>query len=352
MRAVLVLLLSVFLSDAQSASVNPERLFNEAMAAQRQGDLDAAIAGYERVLKMMPGLIAARANLAAAQMQLGHADDAIANYKACIRQDPKNIRLTVLLGDAYLSQHRYNEAIGLLEPAEKAHPENLDAAFLLGEALIDSNRLADGLKRVERVATTRNDVNAWILTAVTQLRLAQYAKASASADAALRIDASAPGAYTLSGMSKAGTGDTEAAKAAYRKAIALSHDDFDANLRLGTLLLRDGQDVEAARPYLEKAYRLNPASLSAVFEMGQLAVADKHDSEAIGYFDAVAQRAPNLLQPHVRLAVLYARAHRETDAAREKQAVDRLMAQQQKQDPNALPDDLLGTQVSGPPPSR
>ena len=352
MRAVVTVLFTIALCAAQAPKDNPEHLFNEALAAQQRGDLETAVADYEQVLRIMPGLIAARANLAAAQLQMGHVDDAIQSYRTALHQDSKNIQLAVLLGDVYVGQHRYGEAVSLLAPIEKAHPENLNVAFLMGEALIDQNQLADGLKRVERVAAARKDGNAWTLAALTELRLGQYTKAAASAEEALRLDPGAPGIYTISGMAKAANGDTAGAKAAYRKALEINPDDFDANLRLGTLLLRDGEDLAGARPYLERAFRLNPESLSAIFEMGQLAVAEKQDAEAIRDFEQVAQRAPNLLEPHVRLAVLYARAHRASDAAREKETVDHLMAQQQQQDPNALPDDLLRQQINGPPPSH
>lgn len=350
MRAVFAFLFAASLLSAQKP--DPEQLFNQAMAAQQRGDLQAAVSGYESVLKVMPRLIPARANLAAAQLQLGRVDEALANYRTALSEDPKNVQLAVVLANAYVSLSRYHDAISLLQPFEQTHPRDMDVEFLLGEALIDANRQADGLERIEHVANTRNDVNAWMMAALTEIKLAQYAKANASADAALRVDPTAPGAYTLSGMAKAAVGDVLGAKAAYRKAIEQNPSDFDANLRLGTLLLRNDQDPGAAKPYLQHAYQLNSSSLSALFEMAQLAVADRRDAEAITDFEQVVQRAPNLLQPHVRLAVLYARAHRKEDAAREKQIVDRLLAQQQTQDPNALPDDLAPAKFNAPAPSH
>jgi tetratricopeptide (TPR) repeat protein len=315
------------------------------MAAQRNGDLNKAVTGYEQVLKLVPNLLPARANLAAAEVQLGRLEDGISNYRVALRLSRGNPQIALLLGDALVSAHRYNEAIALLQPLEKAHPHNLDLAFLLGVALIDKGQRTQGLQRIERVARSRNDENAWTLAAVTRLKMDDYAKAEASAETAIRLNPSDPGAYVLSGMAKAALGNTDGAKTAYRKALDLNSDDFDANLRLGTLLRIDG-DTQGAKPYLEHALRLNPASLSARFEVARMEISDGRDAEAVANLEEIVRRDPDLPQPHVRLAVLYVRMHRQRDSDRERQIVDRLQGMHQKREVEDFIDNLERTGVN------
>lgn len=345
MRGLACLLLAAALGFAQNPTA--EQIFNDALAAQRRGDFTAAVNDYERVLKLAPRLLPARANLAAALLQLGRVDEAIANYRLALRQDPGNVQIAILLGNTLVLRHSYGEAIALLQPVEKAHPENLDIAFVLGEALIDAQRPSEGLKRVQRVAAARNDADAWLLAGLTQLKLGDFAKARTNVEAALRANAALPGAYTLLGITKVMAGDEQAAKADYRKALEMNQNDFDANLRLGTIL-RTESDLLGARKYLESALRLDPSSQSARYEWALMEVAQGDDRAAVADLERIVQSAPNLLQAHVRLAALYYRVHRNEDGMRERQIVDRLLANPKEQDRRLTADPSLSVEMPGP----
>jgi len=150
-------------------------------------------------------------------------------------------------------------------------------------------------------------------------------------DKALRLNPALPGAYTLSGMAKSRTGDEDGAKAAYRKAVDLDPNDFEANLRLGAALRRNG-DLAAAKRYLSAAVRHDPSSVLARHQMAQLQITEGRDAEAAVDLEDITRRVPNLLQPHVQLAAIYYRLHRPEDGLRERKIVDRLMAEPEKQD--------------------
>jgi tetratricopeptide (TPR) repeat protein len=60
-----------------------------------------------------------------------------------------------------------------------------------------------------------------------------------------------------------------------RDAAARQPDDFDANFRLGKLLVEQAKPQEGL-PYLEKAFRLNPTEVSSAYELA-LAFADSGD---------------------------------------------------------------------------
>src|SRR6202050_2891662 len=201
---------------------------------------DQALADKQHALQLEPALVVALTNLAAALMQTGRLDEAADDYRLALKHQPGNARIAVLLGNCLVLRGTYDEAIQLLRPLEKSHPQNLDLAFVLGEALIHEEKLPEGLNLVQRVATARNDANAWMLAGMAQLKLGKYPEARDSLDRGLRLDPTISGAYTLSGIAKLRTGDEEGAKAAYRKATELDPNDFEASVRLGTLLRAEG----------------------------------------------------------------------------------------------------------------
>lgn len=324
MRVAAAVVLAASFCNAQQP--DPESIFNQALSAQQHGDIEAAIAGYQRVLKIAPNLVPARANLAAAQMQVGRTAEALDNYRAALRAAPGDTQITLLYSNALFELSRYSDARGVLSPFANSHPENLDAAFLLGETLIRLQRAREGVKLVDGVAKARNDANAYLLSALTHLQLTDYKEAKTSADEAARLDPANAAAWTLSGMANAATGDLKKAEAAYRKALELNASDFDANLRLGTLLLRMDQNPEGAKPYLERALEIDPSSLSARYEVANLQAALKDDPAAIANFEQVVARKPDATDAHVQLSTLYMRAKRREDAKREREIVDRLMA--------------------------
>src|ERR1700733_163887 len=343
MRPALPLLLLASLCWGQTTK--SKQLFDRALAAQQHGDLDVAIADYRQVLKLEPGLAVARTNLAAALLQLGRFDEAADNYRLALKQQPGDAHIALLLGNCLVLRGTYDDAIQLLRPLEKSHPQDLDIAFVLGEALIHAEKLQEGLKLMQRVAPGRNDANAWMLAGMAQLKLGKYSEASDSLDRGLRLDPTISGAYTLSGIAKLRTGDEEGAKSAYRKATELDPNDFEASVRLGTLLRAEG-DLEGARTYLGRALEINSHSLMARYQMAVTVMAAGDATQAATGFEAIIRDAPNLLKAHVQLAAIYYRLHRPEDGLRERQIVDNLLAEPQKQDRQLEGDPTLNTDVS------
>src|SRR5271163_2877454 len=79
---------------------NPERQFDEALAAQQRGDTDVALKLYEALVRANPGNVAVRVNLAGLLVDVGRFDEAIANYEAGLRAEPQNKDLRLGLNAA------------------------------------------------------------------------------------------------------------------------------------------------------------------------------------------------------------------------------------------------------------
>jgi tetratricopeptide (TPR) repeat protein len=329
MRSALLVVIFSSLCGAQTLSTGT--LLRQGDDAEQRGDFASAVGDYQQALKLTPGLLAARINLANALMQLGRLDEARDNYRMALRQDPSDVRIVTLLANCLVVGGHDSDAIRLLAPVEESHPNDLDAVFLLGEALIHQGKLKDGLTRVLKVAEARRDANAWMLAGLTQLQLGDGAAALKSTDNGLRLDATTPGAYTLSGIAKSLVGDSSGAKAAFLEALQADPDDFEANVRLGTILREQGSLPEAEQR-LNHALSLNRSSLAARYQFAELEVAEGRRESAAADLESIARTAPKILEVHEQLAALDFRLHRPEDGEREKQIVDHLLAAPQEQD--------------------
>jgi tetratricopeptide (TPR) repeat protein len=161
-------------------------------------------------------------------------------------------------------------------------------------------------------------------------------------------------AYTLSGIARERVGDEEGAKGAYWQALRKNPNDFDANLHLGSILY-ELRELDGAQVCILRALKVDPSSMVARYQMALLKIAQDHSEEALADLQAIARQAPEWLQPHVQLVALYYRLRRPVDGARERQIVDRLMADQQKQNPRQSAEEAVrgaASQFSGPAPSH
>jgi len=365
MRTVLsLLLLGSALATAQQP--DPDRLFGSAVEAQQRGDYPAAIRDYQELLKLRPGMVEARVNLGAALAHSGRFDDAIAQYrlalpdapdKAEVRMNiglayykkgdlaeavgefravqesrPADPQLAVLLGDSEVRSGKAADAVAMLAPLEAANAANPDFEYVMGTALVAAGSRRDGAARLEKVAQATGSADAYLLAGSTLMGLNESARARNDLEAALRLNPALPRVQALVGMARDKTGDQKEAEPAFREALVRDPNDFEANLYLGAILLKR-RAVAEAKPYLDKALALDPTSTMARYESAMWESNSGQYEDAAKNLEAVIHEAPDWLEPHVELATVYYRLHRPADGAKERQIVDRITAEQQKQTP-------------------
>jgi lipopolysaccharide biosynthesis regulator YciM len=95
------------------------------------------------------------------------------------------------------------------------------------------------------------------------------------------------------------------------------------------------RDLDGARPLLELALQLHPDVQQAQYQMAVLNGMTGHYAEAVAALELLEKQDPDWLDPHIQLASLYYKLHRPEDGEREREIVQRLEAQQQKQGPAA-----------------
>jgi tetratricopeptide (TPR) repeat protein len=112
----------------------------------------------------------------------------------------------------------------------------------------------------------------------------------------------------------------------YRQALTLDANDLDASLHLGALLLKARNLGEAER-LINRSLQLRPSFLPAEYQLAMVHAALGRVDEAVSEFERIAKAAPEWIEPHVQLAVLYYRLNRPEDGLRHRQIVDRLSEQ-------------------------
>jgi tetratricopeptide (TPR) repeat protein len=358
-------LLLVLLCVCGAAVQKPdaEALFRDAMQAQQRGDAAAAVSKYEHLLRLYPNTVAARANLAVELVSLGRFDEAIKQYRTALTQAPGNFDLQLNLGIAYYKQENYSaaadefrslnkadpgnarvglllsdcdsrlgrdaEAISVLSPLEKTDPQNLAIASGLGSALIRTGRAQEGLERIEKVAQQGHSAEAYALAADTYMKLNLFDRARSNLDEATRLNPNLPGLHTLSGTVMDSSGDQEGAAVEFQKALAENPNDFEAQLRLGSVLYAQ-RKLDDARLHVNRALELEPTSSLARYQLARVERAQGQLDAAAGDLEKVERDDPGWLPPHVELAALYYRLNRPEDGAREKQIVDQISAEEQE----------------------
>lgn len=340
-------------------SPDPKEIFQEAVAAQKQGNDAKAIRLYQQLVKLHPEAIVARANLGVVLAQQKRYDEAIAQYQAVLAADPRNVPIRVNLGLAYQEKgdyaraatelelvhktapenpqatlllancdfqlQRYSEVVRLLLPLEKSMPGDLDVAWLLGSSLIHSGNLEDGLERIDWVAEKSQNPEAFLLAARTRFALSQFDLARRDIDSAKLLNPSLPGLKTLDGMLLEQTGDYAGAETMLREALLQDPRDFDAHFYLGAILYFK-RELKEAQAHLTEALRLRPASVRARYELALVLRADGNVTQAVTDLEIVTRENPEWMQPHVELSALYFQLHRPEAGEKEKQIVDRLAA--------------------------
>jgi len=360
--AVLVVLL-LYSCAATAQTPDPAQLFQDAMQAQQQQNFALAAEKYRNLVRLYPGMTAAHANLGIVLVSLGRFDEAIQEYQTALTQvpgnrdlrlnlalayykkpdyskaadefsslhsdDPSSVRIATLLGSCYLRLGRDADVVSLLAPLEEANAGDLDLAWALGSALIRTAHAEEGLARVEKVAQQGQSAEAYALAADTYTKLNLIDRARANFDAAVRLNPNLPGLHTLNGTLKDYAGDQDGAVLEFEKALAANPKDFEAELRLGSVLSSQ-RKWDGARVHLDRALKLDSTSPLARYQMAKVKRAQGELDAAVKDLEKVAHDEPRWLPPHIELAALYYRLKRMEDGAREKQIVDQLTAEEQQ----------------------
>jgi tetratricopeptide (TPR) repeat protein len=312
-------------------TIAPDRadaLTNLGAAYARLGQYDDAIAQYEAALKVDPLASSTRLNLALAYYKSARPNEAIPQLKRVLASDPEARSAYLVLADCYLQTGQDKELIALLKPREQMFGDDLSYAYLLGTALLHENDTVEGQKYVDRVFGAGESAEAHLLLGIAHFGQHDYRAAKTELERALKLNPRLPMAHSVYGRTLMLLGEPDAAERAFRQALDVNVNDFEANLQLGNIR-KSAQRFAEASAYLERATTIRPKDLAARKLLASLRLQTDRTEEAVAMLEAVVKEAPDAVDAHVQLATGYNRLGRKDDVERERAIIDRLNAEAQ-----------------------
>jgi Flp pilus assembly protein TadD len=335
------------------ASASADELLRKGIAARQSGDFSSAIQAFRTVLQIQPDRSEAHIDLGEALAAAGRFDEAIEEDKRALADAPANetvrmnlamayykkgdlshartefdalhaarpldLSVALLLGYTLNKLDRPAEAAKILSPFAQGNESNMQLEYVLAYAQIQSGNVAEGLPRMEKVARTTNSADAWLMAGSVRLNRGDAQVARADLEAAFQLNPALPRLNTMIGQACFAVRDMATAVTAFRAALKTDPNDYDANVGLGVLRMKQG-DYESAKPLLELALQLEPKMPLARLEIARLdGITGKH-SEAAAILEDLVKAEPDWFEAHWELAAVYQKLNRLEDARRERAA--------------------------------
>ncbi len=210
-------------------------LHNRAVSRAQQGDLDGALADFNRSLMLNPGLAVAYRNRGELLAATSRTDEAIADYTTALAQLPQDADLHAMRGEAYHRLGLYDEAIADLTQSIEISPHDAAAYSQRGNVYAEVGqyqRAIDDFHRalaIDAQAAEGHRSLAWLLATCPDGRYRNSQQALASAQRAVSL--AAPGdPYMLDALAAAlaSVGEFDRAVRYQQEAISNVPGDFAA----------------------------------------------------------------------------------------------------------------------------
>jgi tetratricopeptide (TPR) repeat protein len=355
-------LLSVLASALLAQQDRTEEVLKEAIRLHQAGEVEAAIASYQKYLAVRPDSFLAHSNLGAAYAKSARYQDAVEQYRVALQLQPGNASIelnlglawyksgqtqlaaaefekvhkrvpgelqpTLLLADCLLAMGKDKDVVTLLAGLGEQRPDDLAVSYLLGTALARDGQIERAQLIIDRILRKGDTAEARLLLGTTKLRAQDYPAALVDLAKAVELNPRLPDVYTYYGQALLGTGDAPGAIEAFRKALAANPWDFGSNMKLAILLKEDGKTDEAVE-CVNRALRVRPGDPGARYEHATILLHDNKTEDARTVLEAIVAEAPDFTEAHVTLATVYYRLKRKADGDRERAIVQKLTAETQ-----------------------
>ena len=97
----------------------------------QKGQLDEAVAQYQKAVEINPTYAEAHSNLGVALFQKGQVDDAVAQYQKAVEINPTDVKAHYNLGNALFQKGQVDEAVDQFQKALEINPNYADATTTL-----------------------------------------------------------------------------------------------------------------------------------------------------------------------------------------------------------------------------
>ena len=250
-----------------------------------------AAEAFHRALDLAPGRSAVRVNFGNALAAAGDKLAAEQCYRTVLAAEPDSLPATLALARFLADDDRAGEAEQLLQEGEPRHPEAAELPRLLGEIHYHGKRYRQAIECWRR---------------------------------ALKIEPECVNDWNMLGAALQSLGDTDAARAALEKALALAPDDARVHCNLGTLHQNLKQPEQAVAEF-RRALALDPDEPMALTGLAFTLLDVGLASEALALLEPHLQRQPDHFEGHMALGnarVLQARIDAALEAYRRAHEID------------------------------
>ena len=218
---------------------NPDLYVTLAMAEQKSGNNDEAIANHRKAIDLYPYSSDVYSHFCTTLTDLGRYDEAIVYYKKMLEIDPKSEDAYIGIGSVQLRQGNSNEAADYYKKALEINPANVLTNRYLGFILAKQGRNEEAVTYLQKTVQLDpvNEVAHFNLGEIF-FNLGRNIDATAHFRKAVEIDPKNAVAYYWLGKILAVRGQTEEAIENYRRALGINPNFAEARNELQALLAR------------------------------------------------------------------------------------------------------------------
>jgi predicted O-linked N-acetylglucosamine transferase (SPINDLY family) len=200
-------------------------LFNAALQAHLQGDVESAASKYEALLSQNPSHFDALHMLAVIRFELGQFRESHALFDRALKINTTNPHCYYNFGLQFARQARYAEALQQFDKALALKPDHAAAHSDRGSALKELGRYPEGIQALERaIALAPNTPAFWYNRGGLLLLSRAFSSALRDYDKAIELDRKYAAAWVGRGNALHALSQYRDALAAYDQALSLNQD--------------------------------------------------------------------------------------------------------------------------------
>lgn len=261
---------------------DPAIAFGIALCHERRGELEAAVANYERSVALCPGLRNGYERLAAIAVSRGDWPLATTCYERLARLEPGDLDVLMMLAALHLQADRPFDAISGFQQALLVEPECGETPGVSATELAENDGVQEAITALEALVEKYPGVSEF------RVHLADLYARTHNDDGAIHQ---------------------------YHSALQLQPNFLEATVKLGTQHMRQQRYAEAAQAF-NRAVELNDRLLTAFVGLGVAQHAGGRAEEAAATFDLAIGLAPNSTLLFSEAARLHLRAEQRRDRRR------------------------------------